>query len=96
LTKWDVTVADRIAARVPGKTAGAVPLTGVGSPGTKLFAEDKTIRVLIHSATAPMNFTRCVCRDPIEINKGTRFSTLVLEFEAHKDANRVLFNAETT
>jgi hypothetical protein len=91
LTKFDVAVADRVACRVRGGTAGTP-----SAAGTALFAGSYTMRVLVHTTAAPMNFPRCIPREPIEINKGTKFSTLIFQFEAHKDGTGVLYNAVTS
>lgn len=90
LTKWDVAVADRVAARVAGAVAG-VP----AAPGTLMFANSKTMRVCIASANNPMNFPRCICREPVEINKGTKYSRLIFEFEAYKNSAGVLYDSVT-
>lgn len=88
LTKYDTAVADKIACRVRGGTVGQP-----AAAGTLVFANSYDFRVLVNSPSYPQNFTRCVPRAPIEINKGTRFAVLVLEFEAYKDGNGVLYNA---
>jgi hypothetical protein len=91
LTKFDSAIADKIACRVRGGTAGTP-----AAAGTAMFAGDYTVRVLVSTTNAPINFLRCIPREPVEINKGTKFSTLVFEFEAHKNAAGVLYNAVTT
>ncbi len=95
LTKWNSTVADTIASRLHGATAGTP-----GTAGSLMFAGSYVKRVLIYKAGTPnvamFNFPRAFCRAPIEINKGTKFSTLILELEAYKDANGVLYNTSVT
>ena len=91
LTKWTVVVADEIASRTKDGTAGTPP-----TPGTLMFAGSKAIRLLVATATTPMNFLRAFPRGAIEINKGTRYSALVCEFECHKNAAGLLYNAVTT
>lgn len=91
MTKWDTTVAGEVRSRVKDGTAG-VPQTA----GTLMFGDNKAIRLLIHSTNRPQNFPRAFPRGAIEINKGTRYSMLVCEFEAHKDANGILYNAVTS
>lgn len=92
LTKWDLALGRTVESRrnsgtggSPG-TAGALMFGGVA--GSSL-----AFRVLVNTATAAQrrNFLRCFPRNVIEINKGTRFSTLVVEFEAHA-VNGVLWN----
>lgn len=91
LTKWDTTVADLIRARVRAATAGTPP-----TAGTMLFSGTKYFRLLVHGVALPQNFPVAIPRAPIEINKGTKFATLVIEFECHKDSNGVLYNSTTT
>ena len=91
LTKYDKSVSDNVAARVSGGTAGT-PAT----PGTLMFAGAKYMRVCLVGTSEPMNFPRCICREPIELNKGTKYSTLVFEFTAYKDATGVLYNTTTS
>lgn len=91
LTKYDAIVAGKIAARVWGETSG-VP----ADAGTLFFGSGKAFRVLINTTERPYNFPRCIPREPIEVNKGTRFSRLIIVFEAHKDATGVLYNDTIT
>lgn len=91
LTKFDEAVANIVRARLQGATAG-IPDT----PGTLMFQDGKTLRVLLNSPNLPLNFPRAFCRDPIEIGKGTKFSSLILQFEAHKNAAGLLYDATTT
>lgn len=91
MTKWDSAVAAKVQSRLADGTAGTP-----GTAGTLMFGDGKTIRVLLSTTNGPMNFPRCFLRNPWEINRGTKYSRLVLEFEAHKDGSGVLFNAVTT
>ncbi len=91
LTKWDTTVAAAIRARLKSATDGTPP-----TPGTMIFSGAKDFRLLIHSVSLPHNFPRAIPRSAIEMNNGTKYATLVIEFECHKDANGVLRNATTT
>ncbi|WP_321377117.1 hypothetical protein [Trichococcus shcherbakoviae] len=91
LTKYDDTVANKVHARVVGGTAGTP-----AAAGTLIFAGAKDMRVCLVGTNEPMNFPRCVPREPTELNKGSKFSTLVFEFVAYKDANGVLYNAVIT
>jgi len=86
LTKYDPAVANKIQ-RLYDQTPGQP-----GTPGTLLFSAAETYRLVIDCADTPLNFPRCFLRDAIEINKGTRFSRLLMVFEAHKDASGVLWN----
>jgi hypothetical protein len=92
MTKYDMVVANLISARLSGGTPGVVPASG-----TMIFAGNKFQRVCLVCANEPVNFPRCVCREPVELNKGTKFSTLVLEFVAYMDpVTRVLWNTVVT
>lgn len=91
LTKWDDAIAAKIRTRLLGGAEGTP-----GTPGTFMFGDSKTVRVTISSINNDMNFPRCFIRDAWEINVGTRYSTLVVELEAHKDATGVLYNALVT
>jgi len=94
LTKYNATVAEQVQARL-SDGAGGVP----GQAGFLMFGDAKAWRLLIVPANSPINFPRAFPRNVIELNKGTRFSTLVVEFEAHKagtGAAAVLWNADTT
>jgi len=88
-TKYYATLANEVAARLKGGTGG-VP----GTAGTLMFGDTKAWRVLINATSGPINFLRAFPRNVIELNKGTRFSTLVVEFEAHKGAGGVLWNTD--
>jgi len=90
LTKWDSAIAAKIQTRLLAGTAGTP-----GTAGTLMFSGSKTVRVLLSTTSGPMNFPRCFLRNPWEINKGTKYSRLVLEFEAHKDGSGILYNAVT-
>ncbi len=90
LTKWDGTAADAIAARIASGTPGTFT-----APGVLLFGGGYSFRILIQPTASPINFVRCIPRAPIVLNKGTRHSRLVLEFEAHKNDAGVLYNSAT-
>lgn len=92
LTKWDTAVAAKIRPRTYGGTAGT-PTT----PGSLMFQGSLSYRLLLHSATTiPQNFPRAFPRHRFVINRGTRFSRLVCEFECHKNASGVLYNETTS
>lgn len=80
LTKWNETVADKIRARVKGATAGAP-----AEVGTLMGRDSKSVRLTIDAPNLPRNYPRAIPRMPIEMNRGTKFSTLVCEFECHRD-----------
>lgn len=91
LTKWDTAVSAKIECRQYGATAGTVL-----SPGVLMVGGLKTYRLLIHSATNPLNFPVVMFREPIELNKGTKYSTMILIGTAYRNASSVLYNATTS
>lgn len=90
LTKWDDAVATLVRAAIPSNTAGS-PYSSSGA-GTLVFSGTKYFRLLIASPTEPRNFIVAIPRSNNEINKGTKFSTQVFEFECHADSSGVLWN----
>jgi len=96
LSKWDATVADSIAARLHGKTPGRTKEeAGVSWPGTPVFASTKAYRLVISVGgqnQKGFDFARAVPREPIEINKGTRHSVLMIVFDCYPNAYGVVFS----
>lgn len=95
ITKFDTTQMGYICSFINGGTSGVVPTSG-----TLMFQEAKTFRVLIvptlnSVVTRPLNFPRCIV-NPVELNKGVKFTRPFLSFTAHKDDSGILFNATTT
>lgn len=93
LTKWDITTANAIRARVDNGTLGTPPDTG-----TLMFQDSKSFQLYINTPNAAfdMHFPRVVARAPIEVGRGTKFATLVCELEAHKNASGVLWDTTMT
>jgi hypothetical protein len=90
LTKWDASIADKVRPRRNGRAFGRV--TGHG----ELMIQDGLYyRLLIDCANLPKNFPCAFPRTPIELNKGTKFSILVVEFECHPLAG-TLWNRDTS
>lgn len=100
LTKWDPAVYALVEGDVPAGAPG-VPLTIL--PGTLLFANTKFFRLLINCGAGgtaladqpfePRNFPCAVPRRPRQLNKGTKYSTAVCEFECYKHPTTgILFN----
>lgn len=93
LTKWDSDVINILNGRLRGLAAPGTP----SGPGVLMFAGEHDFRLLILTATLPYNFPRTIIRAPIEMpRRGSKFSIIVAEFEAHKDANGVLWNRTST
>ena len=88
MTKYDPAVSE-----IVEKIASQASVVGTPpTPGTLLFAASHTLRVLLASTTDPRNYPRCVVRSAIEVNRGTKYSELVCEFTAYKNASGVLWN----
>ena len=92
MTKWDQTVANTVRSRVKTGSgiAGIVPATGV-----LMFADLLYFPLLVTPATQlPFNYGYAFPRSAIEENRGTKFATLVVEFECHKNpttADRIIY-----
>lgn len=88
LSKWDEAVANIIRANVAGGTAGVPP-----TPGTLLFAGGHAFRLAINSVLRPRNYPIVLfLKEPKEVNKGTRFSRLVLTGVAYKNGSNILYD----
>ncbi len=97
LTKYDPDVAAKVGGKVRGFSSGTP-----ADPGTLMFASTKYMRALF-TGTPPAgdahtrNYPYAIPRMPIELNAGTKFATLVIEFEAHKIPDQtVLYNTSTS
>ncbi len=91
LTKYDNTVANLVRARLNGGTAGTP-----GTAGSLMFAGTNIVRLVLDNANDPRNFNRAIPRMPIEIGRGTKYSTLICEFECHKDSAGLLYDNTTS
>jgi len=91
MSKYDSAIAAKCEPRLLGGTAGQP-----GASGTLMFGDEKVYRLLLYNTGGPLNFPRAFPRGSIEVNKGTVFSRYRMEWECHKDASGVLFNASTT
>lgn len=88
LSKIDWAVMDIVEKFMSGASTVGEP----GDPGSLLFAGDNYLRVLIDTATRPMNFLQCVPTSPIEFNHGTKATEKYTEFTAYKNSSGVLWN----
>lgn len=91
MSKYDAAVWAKIVPFLKGGTAGAV-----GTVGTLVFSGSADFRVLLLGTNFTRNYLRCIPRQPQDINCGAKFSTLLLEWECHKDGSGVLWNTTTT
>jgi hypothetical protein len=85
LMKWDPTVMAYLLARFRGATVGTPPVAG-----GLVFAGNGYFRLCCHYAagltgqSADNNPCATLVSEPIEINKGTKWSRMVMEFVCYK------------
>jgi len=83
LTKWDLAIANKVVCRELGGAVGVI-----ATPGSLMFGDTKTYRLAIAcpatGAGLDYDFPRAFPRMPIEVNRGTKFAKLIMEWEAHK------------
>lgn len=92
LSKYDPAVAAKLQPKLLGGTAGQV-----GAYGLLLFAGSYSFRVLLNNGTFTRNYPRCILiGQPIELNAGTKFTRLRVEFEAHDNGSGVIWNSATS
>ena len=90
MTKWDKAVGNLLAARFPSRLAG-----GVITPGRLAFANDDYWRLMIKGTLVngiynAWNFPcATLVRTPMEINSGTKYSRLMMEFDCHRNQKPV-------
>ncbi len=102
LSRWDPAVFDALKLRKANATAGKILLSEVGT----LMLASNTFRLLLKSATRPLNFPTAILRDSLQFSMGTKFTSLSLQFECHRcpdgltrggaDYSGILYNAVTT
>ncbi|MEM6798543.1 MAG: hypothetical protein AAF589_03430 [Planctomycetota bacterium] len=94
LSKFDSAVADELHKFVPGSVKGTPAPTGqllfLGSTNELSF------RVILDNPVDPRSYGRCLIRTPLDHDRSNKFSELVVEFTAYKDASGVLFNSTIT
>ena len=90
-TKYDESIMDKVVCIQYGGTAGTI-----ATPGSLMFGDTKSYRLLIHSVSFPRNFLRVVFREPFEVNKGTKYSEHILIGTAYKNASNILWNTTTS
>lgn len=92
LTKWNPDAAAILMKR--SKDAAVTAGTPMDA-GTLMFASN-AMRLCILAENNPRNFPRAIPRQPVEINRGTKFSTLVCEFECYANDAGLLYDATIT
>ncbi len=77
LTKYEASAVRALSAFVAGGTAGTLPAFG-----TLMRQGNQYATLLLDGVNEDVTFTVAFPRQPQEVNKGTRFSTYMLGFEA--------------
>ncbi|MGH7743823.1 MAG: hypothetical protein ACREQ5_03255 [Candidatus Dormibacteria bacterium] len=102
-TKYDETVMQFCRVRLVGQTVGIPGLPTAsggyaqGSVGQLLIGGDYTYRLLLNSPSNPYNFPTAFPRDPENLNRGTKFSTDVMEWYALRGGvGAALYNVSIT
>lgn len=91
LTKWDAALAEMIVPRVNGAVAG-VP----AGPGVLFKQDGVAFRLIVLPQTPGFDFKCAILRGATEINKGSRYSTLVLEFQCLRHPTSGVLHAVAT
>lgn len=79
-TKYDKTQLDALTSFVRGGQTGVLPPFG-----TLMKQDGKTVSLTLAGTNETLTFNTAFVRQPIETNKGTRYSALTVIFEAHVD-----------
>lgn len=91
LSKWDSAIAAKVLPVLKGGTEGAV-----GTAGSLMAAGSLAYRLLLHTTNLPRNYLLAFLRgQPKEINKGTKYSRLVLNWECHASSGTI-YNTTTS
>lgn len=94
LSRYDQDVADKIRARLRSNGAALAGTVQTADIGALMIQDNKTMRVVLANTNNPLNFLTCIVREPIELPVGTKFSSLMFEFEAHRNQSTgVIYNA---
>ena len=103
MSKWDTTVLHKLVPRLHTAGAGALAAMNTQTVGTLVAGGAAAFRLVLIPATAgagtgpmvgPINFSIAVPRGPMEVNKGSKWARLVLDFECHAN-NGLLANTTT-
>lgn len=85
MSKYDPDVANKLRAFLQDNAAALKGTVQAADIGALMIQGDKFIRVLIDNDNDPRNYPICVIHEPIEDDPGTKYTTLILEFEAHRN-----------
>jgi len=91
LTKWDGTVADKLAARVSGTSQPGKQLEA----GNAMIANQKAFRLVLKSSVGSWDLPVAIVRGQFEINKGSRPSRLLISFECYPDSTGIIYKPYT-
>lgn len=93
LSSWDSAVAAKVNPVLYGGTEGQS-----GAPGSLFRAGGFSFRLLLLCTNLPRNYPIAFLRGaPKEINKGTKFSRLILNFECHdQGVSTAIWNTTTS
>jgi hypothetical protein len=83
MSRFDNAVYERMKSRLANNAAGGT--VADADIGRLMIQESKTIRVLFSSANRVRNFPIALVRDTIELPQGTKYSPLLMIFEAHRN-----------
>ena len=91
-TKYDGLIADNVTARV--KSAAPFIIDSTNPSGTLMFSSEHyselkliPLNTGVNTDWSAIKFHLVIPRQPIEVNRGTKFATFVCEFECHADSS---------
>lgn len=88
LSRWDPAIAAKIDPFLYGGTSGTQ-----GTPGSLMSGF--SYRLVIVTSALPRNFPIAFPSEPIEINKGTKYSRLAITWKAYGFTNAAVWNTTT-
>lgn len=88
LSRWDPVVAAKVFPFGAGGAAGVE-----GTSGSLMSAA--VYRLLILPTSTPRNYPRAFPTEPIEVNKGTKYSRLVMTWKAYGFTSSTVWNTTT-
>jgi hypothetical protein len=98
MSKFDLAILNKLRPIVKGGTAGSISQPGTllsGNSFRLLLAPDNVDGSGDPIINNPRNYLIAIPREPIEINKGTKFTRVRMSFQCHASAG-VMYNATTT
>ena len=96
LSKYDEAVLKKLRHRLATNNNSVEGVLADSEIGMLAFQDNKSIAVYVASANQPRYYSKCILREPIEVGRGTKFSTLILTFEAHRNQTSGAYYALTT